>query len=106
MAKDTAQWRDNETNAASGRNGPSPALIVFLIVIGLAVVFFFQNGEYTQVDFLVFEKRTTIRWSILMAFVFGIVADRLFAIWWRRRGRRNDETRSNTTNADGRDDRR
>jgi uncharacterized integral membrane protein len=74
--------------AAGGKGGPNMALIGAAIVAALGVVFFFQNGELTTIDFLVFEKRTTIRWSILMAVVLGIVLDRLFAIWWRRRGKK------------------
>ena len=35
-------------------------------------IFFLQNGERTSIDFLFFEKRTTIRWSLLMAIVFGV----------------------------------
>ena len=72
------------------RNGPSIILILFLVVIGLAVVFFLQNGESTSLDFLVFEKRTTIRWSILMAVVLGILIDRAFSIWWHRRGNKKN----------------
>lgn len=91
MAKDSPDTRNNETIAASGRSGPSPALIVLGAVGALAVIFFLQNGESTSVDFLFFEERTTIRWSILMAFVLGVVIDRLFSIWWRRRGKRKDD---------------
>jgi uncharacterized integral membrane protein len=82
--------RSNETNAASGSNGPSIALIAFGIVAILAAIFFLQNGERTSIDFLVFEKRTTIRWSLLMAIVFGVVLDRLIGFWWRRRRRDRD----------------
>ncbi len=54
-------------------------------------MFFFQNGELVSIDFLFVEKRTTIRWSILMAVVLGILLDRLVSIWWRRRKRKNDD---------------
>ena len=74
----------------SGRSGPSFALILFLLVIGLATVFFLQNSEEVALDFLVFEKVTTIRWSILMAVVLGILLDRIFSIWWRRRGNKKN----------------
>jgi uncharacterized integral membrane protein len=78
-------------SAASGSNGPNIALIAFGIVAILAVVFFLQNGERTSIDFLFFEKTTTIRWSLLMAIVFGIILDRLLGFWWRRRKRRRDD---------------
>ncbi len=81
--------RPNQNIAASGKNGPNIALIAFALVAGLAVIFFLQNSEPTSIDFWVFEKTTTIRWSLLMAIVFGVVLDRLFGIWWRRRRRKN-----------------
>jgi uncharacterized integral membrane protein len=76
--------------AASGRNGPSITLIGLGIVIVLFVVFFLQNSEHQTIDFLVFEKRTTIRWSLLVAVVLGILVDRIFTMWWRRRRKRNN----------------
>lgn len=77
-------------NVPQGRSGPSIVLILFLVVIGLAAVFFLQNSEPVAIDFLVFEKVTTIRWSILMAVALGILLDRIFSIWWRRRGNKKN----------------
>lgn len=76
---------------ASGRSGPSVTLIIFGVIAVLALVFFLQNSESVSIDFLVFEKNTTIRWSILMATVLGIVLDRLFSMWWRRRSKKKDD---------------
>ena len=76
-------------SAGSCRSGPSPALIGVLIAIALIVVFFFQNGEHQQIDFLFFEKNTTIRWSLLIAVLLGVALDRVFTMWWRRRRKRN-----------------
>jgi uncharacterized integral membrane protein len=78
-----------QRDAASGRNGPSVTLIGLGLVVVLFVVFFLQNSEQVIIDFLIFEKKTTIRWSLLVAVVLGILFDRVFAIWWRRRRRRN-----------------
>jgi uncharacterized integral membrane protein len=78
-----------QRDAASGRNGPSVTLIGLGLVVVLFVVFFLQNSEQVIIDFLIFEKKTTIRWSLLVAVVLGILFDRAFAIWWRRRRRRN-----------------
>ncbi len=85
MSNDNELPRSGDNSAASGASGPSGAFIGLLVVIGLAVVFFLQNSEPVYIDFLVFEKRTTIRWSILMAVVLGVLLDRIFAIVWRRR---------------------
>ncbi|MEQ1874363.1 MAG: hypothetical protein ABL953_11600 [Ilumatobacteraceae bacterium] len=82
--------QQNPIEVASGRSGPSPVLIIFLILIALAGVFFLQNANEVEIDFLVFEKITTVRWSILMAVVLGILLDRIFSIWWRRRGNKKN----------------
>lgn len=89
--KDERRLRANDTNAASGSNGVSPSLIGFGVVAVLAVVFFFQNSERIDVNFWLFDWNTTIRWSLLMAMVLGVLLDRLFGRWWRRRGRKKDE---------------
>ena len=90
MSFDEINRNTNESapnNAASGRSGPSPALIGFGIVLILGLVFFLQNGDRTEIDFLFFENRTTVRFSIIIAIAIGVLLDRLFAIWWRRRKR-------------------
>jgi uncharacterized integral membrane protein len=79
-----------QQGAAAGQNGPNLTLIGLGIVIVLFVVFFLQNSERLSIDFLFFEKNTTVRWSLLVAVVLGILLDRIFSIWWRRRRRRNN----------------
>lgn len=77
--------------ASADSNGPNMTLIGFGILVVLFVVFFLQNSETLRIDFLVFEKKTTIRWSLLVAVVLGILIDRIFTMWWRRRrSKRND----------------
>ena len=81
---------EDQREVAAGRNGPSPTLIGLAIVIALFVVFFLQNSEPSTIDFLFFEKRTTIRWSLLVAVLLGVLADRIFTMWWRRRRQRKN----------------
>jgi uncharacterized integral membrane protein len=83
--------RSGNNKTASGTNGPSLALIGLAVIAALAVIFFLQNGEKVSIDFLVFEKVTTIRWSILMAIVLGILLDRIVTIAWRRRKKKKSE---------------
>ena len=85
--------RNNDTNAASGHNGISPSLIAFAVVAVLAVIFFLQNGERLIIDLWVIEWKTTVRWSLLVAMFIGVLLDRFFGIWWRRRGKRKDEAK-------------
>lgn len=92
MSNENELPRSGENQAASGASGPNVALIAGLVVIALAVIFFLQNGDYVTIDFWIFEKRTTIRWSILMSIVLGIGLDRLASIWWRRRRSKKDKS--------------
>ena len=85
---DNRRSNEDRQAVARGRNGPNVTLIGFSIVALLFVVFFLQNSDRTSIDFLVFEKNTTIRWSIIIAMLLGVVLDRVFSIWWRRRARR------------------
>ena len=81
---------EGQRDVASGRSGPNIRLIGLAIVVVLLVVFFLQNSDPTKIDFLFFQKRTTIRWSILVAMLLGVALDRGFSIWWRQRRRRNN----------------
>ncbi len=83
--------RARKASVASGRSGPSPAFIALAAVAVLAVVFFLQNSEPVYIDFLIFEKKTTIRWSIFMALVLGALLDRVFTIAWNRRKKKKNE---------------
>ncbi len=85
MSNDNELPRSGDNSAASGTSGPSVALIGLLVIVALAVVFFLQNGEPVRIDFWIFERTTTIRWSILMSILLGILLDRIFTIVWRRR---------------------
>jgi uncharacterized integral membrane protein len=88
---ESARDGGNQPVAPEGhRGGPSIALIGIVVVAILMVIFFLQNGEKTTIDFLVFEKLTTIRWSIIVAVLLGALLDRVVSIWWRRSRKKND----------------
>jgi uncharacterized integral membrane protein len=76
---------NDPTPVASGRNGPNTTLIVLGVVILLFVVFFLQNSNELRLNFLFFERTTTVRWSLLVAVALGIAIDRFGTMWWRRR---------------------
>ena len=84
---DTAKWGRKHQSAESGNGGISPALIATAVVVTILAIFFAKNGDVTPIDFVVFEKNTTLRWLILMAILLGVVLDRAVSIWWRRRRR-------------------
>ncbi len=89
--ENTNTSNEGQREVAAGRNGPNLTLIALGIVIVLFVVFFVQNSGHQKIDFLIFQKDTTIRWSLLVAVVLGILVDRIFTVWWRRRRRRNND---------------
>lgn len=72
------------------RSGPSPTLIALVVIGILAVVFILQNGTRTRTSFLMFEFRSSLWVTILLAMAAGVVLDRLFSVWWRRRKRAGD----------------
>jgi uncharacterized integral membrane protein len=70
-----------------GRRG-LPALIILGIVIVVAIVFIAQNSDKATIQFLFIEVTTRIWAGFLIAIALGVVLDRLFSMWWRRRKQR------------------
>ena len=79
-----------QRNEAPAKSGPSPTLIAFLVIGILAVVFVLQNGDESETKFLWFDFRTPLWITILLAIAAGVLLDRLFSLWWRRRRRADD----------------
>jgi hypothetical protein len=74
---------------ASGSSGPSPKLVgalVLGVVIGVLIV---ANDTETQIKFVFFNWDTTVRWSIFIALLLGVLLDRL-VIWGMHRRQQND----------------
>ena len=72
----------------AGRRGPGAALVAFAVVVVLTVVFVLRNRDRTQLDFVVFEVHARVWTSLAVSIALGIVLDRLFLRFWRRRRRR------------------
>jgi hypothetical protein len=77
-------------SAAAGRSGPPWRLIVLVGVAVVAVLFVLQNRERKSVDFLFFEINSRQWVNIAVAIAIGVILDRLFLGWWRRRRNRKD----------------
>jgi uncharacterized integral membrane protein len=88
MTNENLSSSERQPVATPGK-GPSATLIGLAIVIALGVAFFFQNGNQTSIHFLFFQKDAKTRWAIIVAVVIGIAIDRIFSMWWRRRGKRD-----------------
>jgi uncharacterized integral membrane protein len=63
----------------------SPRLIGFLVIAVLTAVFVVQNSDQTRVRFLVVDATARVWAAMLIAIGLGVVLDRLFLAWWRRR---------------------
>jgi hypothetical protein len=69
-------------------DGVSPTLIGLVVLAVATVIFIVQNSERPKITFLVFSVRTRLWVAIAVAIAIGVILDRLFAMWWRRRKER------------------
>lgn len=70
---------------------PSAALIAFLVLAALVAVFVLKNRDRIQLDFVVFEVHARTWTSMAVSLVLGVVLDRLFLRWWRKRRARKQQ---------------
>ena len=88
---DRSKWNENGNAAKSGRNGPSVALIVALVIGVIAIIWFLQNSKDVEIQFLFGTWETSVRWAIIIAIAVGVLLDRLVSYGLRRRRRRKAE---------------
>jgi uncharacterized integral membrane protein len=60
-------------------------LIGFIVAAVLGVIFFIQNDQTAELNFLFFSTESKTRWLVITCIALGVVADRLFSMWWARR---------------------
>ena len=78
-------YRDREGEpVSSGRSGPSPALIGFLVIAVLALIFVLANRDDVSISFWAFQIESQTWVAIAIALVIGAILDRLLQEWWRR----------------------
>jgi uncharacterized integral membrane protein len=65
--------------------GISPSLIGLVLLAVASVIFIVQNSDRSKVRFLFFSVTTRVWVGVVVAIALGVVLDRVFAIWWRRR---------------------
>jgi uncharacterized integral membrane protein len=77
-----SEYRSSEPQT----NNETPwRLIVFAVIAVVTVIFILQNRERHEIDFLFFEVRTRVWVGLFIAVLLGVLLDRLFQSWWRRR---------------------
>ncbi len=72
------------------KSGISPSLIALIVVGVLAVIFILQNGESKRIDFLMLDFSAPTWVVLLLAIAVGVLLDRLFMYWRRRRHSRSE----------------
>ena len=69
---------------AEGRS-TTMTLIILVVIVAVAATFVIQNSDKATIRFLFISVTTRIWAGFLIAIALGVVLDRLFAMWWRRR---------------------
>ena len=72
------------------RQLPSIKLILLLLVAVGILIFFFQNPDDAQIEFLWMETTWPVRTVIFISVVAGIIIDRLGGWFWARARRRKN----------------
>jgi uncharacterized integral membrane protein len=83
------QEQDRRTGAPQGEKSRiSVALVVWLLLIAVAVIFILQNTRHATITFLFWDGDVAIWIAIVIALILGALIDRLGTWYWRRRRRR------------------
>lgn len=76
--------RERET-IQTGRAGPSPALVAFIVVGVLTVIFVLINRDDVTISLFGADVETKEWILVAVALVVGALLDRLVTYWWRRK---------------------
>ena len=84
----------NENSTKDQQQGTEPrsipwGLISFIALVAVVAAFVLQNRDRMPVNFLFFEINSRQWVNLIVAVAFGVVFDRLF-IGWRKRRRKDD----------------
>jgi uncharacterized integral membrane protein len=77
---------DRRTDTAADPRIPWK-LVGLIVLAAIALLFVLQNRNRAPVQFLFFEINSRQWVNIVVAIVVGVLLDRLFLGWWRRRTR-------------------
>ena len=82
--------QSGERPADGARSGPSPTLIVVIVIAILVAIFVLQNSHDTNIEFLFVDVSAPVWVAFAIALVLGALLDRFITMWWRRRKRREE----------------
>jgi uncharacterized integral membrane protein len=85
-------WKANERGdgAEGDKRRISAAMVIWIVVAILAVVFIAQNANDSHVKFLFFDGTMSLWVVILLSIIAGVVLDRLVTWMLRRRKAKRD----------------
>jgi len=86
-------WKANERRSEAPEGDKtkiSPALIISLIIVVLAVIFIIQNARDAQVKFLFWDGTLSLWIVLLLTLIVGVLLDRVVTWALRRRRARQD----------------
>jgi uncharacterized integral membrane protein len=63
-------------------------LVILVVLVVVTAIFIIQNSDKATIRFLFISVTTRIWAGFLIALALGVVLDRLFSMWWRRRQQR------------------
>ena len=84
----THEEHNADLHPEAERRGVAPTLIGFVVLVIATVIFVAQNRDEATIEFLFISVTTRIWAGFLIAVALGVVLDRLFSMWWRRRQER------------------
>ena len=81
-------WKANERGdaPAGDKNRVSAALIIWIVIAVVAIIFIAQNAQRVEVQFLFVDTTTPLIFALLIATLLGIVIGYVFPLVRRRRG--------------------
>ena len=80
-------WKANERGdaPAGDKNRVSAALIIWIVIAVVAIIFIAQNARDAQVKFLFWDGTLSLWVVILLTLLAGAALDRIITWAWRRR---------------------
>jgi uncharacterized integral membrane protein len=81
-------WKANERRSEAPQGDKtriSPALIIWLVIVVLAVIFIVQNARNAQVKFLFWDGTMSLWIVLLLTLLAGVLLDRVVTWALRRR---------------------